>query len=110
MMAKIPMRSVLIVLAAFGCLAACTLAPTLAEPETASSVVPALADAFSACDLDKLASLYSPSAEFIAPDTPKPVIGRDAVIKHLAGACTSTYKPIMKVVEQRIYPLGATAL
>jgi uncharacterized protein (TIGR02246 family) len=107
MMAKMTMRSVLIVLSAFGCLAACSLAPTSAEPETVSSVVPALADAFSGCNLDKVASLYSADAEFIAPDTPKPIIGRDAVMKHLAGACTSTYKPIMKVIEQRIYRLGS---
>lgn len=101
------MRSALIIPFSFGCLAACSSAPTPAEPGAVSDVVPALADAFSACNLDKLASLYSASAEFIAPDTPKPITGRDAVMKHLAGACTSTYKPIMKVVEQRVYRLGS---
>jgi len=101
------MRSALIILSALGCLAACSLAPTSAEPETVSSVVPALADAFSACNLDKVASLYSASAEFIAPDTPKPITGRDAVMKHLVGACSSSYKPIMKVLEQRVYRLGS---
>ena len=101
------MRSALIILSAFGGLAACSLAPASTERGTISGVVRALADAFSACNLDQVASLYSPSAEFIAPDTPKPITGRDAVMKHLAGACTSTYKPIMKVIEQRVYRLGS---
>lgn len=87
-------------------LAACeTTAPT-ANLNGARGMVSALAVAFSACDLDKVASLYAETAEFLAPDTPKPIIGRAAVTKHLSGACTSTYKPMMRVLEQRAYPLG----
>ncbi len=87
-------------------LAACeTTAPT-AKLDDARGIVSALAVAFSTCDLDKVASLYSETAEFLAPDTPKPVIGRAAVTKHLSGACTSRYKPMMRVLEQRAYLLG----
>jgi len=87
-------------------LVACkTTAPT-ANIAGARGIVPALAIAFSACDLDKVASLYSDTAEFLAPDTPVPVIGRAAVTQHLSGACTLTYKPVMRVLEQRVYPLG----
>jgi hypothetical protein len=87
-------------------LAACeTTAPT-PNPDGASGIVPALAVAFTACDLDKVSSLYSATAEFLAPDTPMPVLGRAAVTRHLSGACTSAYKPLMRVLEQRVYPLG----
>ena len=87
-------------------LAACDTAAPTANLDDARGTVSALSDAFSACDLEKVASLYAVDAEFLAPDTPKPVIGRSAVAKHLSGACTSTYKPIMRVLEQRVYPLG----
>jgi ketosteroid isomerase-like protein len=87
-------------------LAACGPVPPSSSLEGARSAVPALATAFSACDLEKVASMYSETAEFLAPDTPRPVIGRNAVAKHLSGACTATYKPIMKVLNQRAYALG----
>jgi uncharacterized protein (TIGR02246 family) len=87
-------------------LASCeAMAPT-PNLEGARETVSALAAAFSACDMSKVASLYSESAEFLAPDTPKPVVGRKAVATHLSGACASTYKPVMKVLEQRVHPLG----
>jgi ketosteroid isomerase-like protein len=87
-------------------LAACGSITPGQNLERARIMVPALAAAFSACEMEKIAPLYSETAEFLAPDTPRPVIGRGAVTKHLSGACTASYKPIMKVLEQRTYPLG----
>lgn len=99
------MRS-LTCLLTLGLLAACGSIAPGQNMDSARSMVPALAAAFSACEMDKIASLYSETAEFLAPDTPRPVIGHGAVTKHLSGACTEKYKPVMKVLEQRAYPLG----
>jgi ketosteroid isomerase-like protein len=87
-------------------LAACNSIGPGKDLDSAKNTVTALAAAFSACNLEKVAALYSETAEFLAPDTPRPVIGRGAVTKHLSGACTATYQPIMRVVEQRAYLLG----
>lgn len=87
-------------------LAGCSSAAPRPGLQGAESTVSALALAFSACDFQRVESLYAPTAEFQAPDTPKPVIGRAAVMKHLAGACTAAYRPVMKVLDQRSYALG----
>ena len=87
-------------------LAGCSSAGPRPNLQPAESAVSALALAFSAFDFQRIELLYTPTAEFQAPDTPEPVIGRAAVVKHLAGACTATYRPVMNVLEQRSYALG----
>ncbi|MEE4361205.1 MAG: SgcJ/EcaC family oxidoreductase [Pseudomonadales bacterium] len=87
-------------------LAACAPSDPGPDQEAALRVVPTLAAAFGACDPDRVASLYAETAEFLAPDTPGALIGREAIANHLAGACTATYRPIMTVLEQRAHRLG----
>ena len=49
---------------------------------------------------------YAPSIEFVSPSTPKPIVGREAVRAHLAGACAATFRPVMRVEVQRVRMLS----
>lgn len=64
-------------------------------------MVPAIAQEFSACNLDSLMTSYAPAIEFVSPSTPKPLIGLQAVRDHFAGACMANFRPVMKVEAQR---------
>ena len=85
----------------------CTQTPLLqASPVALQNIVHEIASAFSACDLDLLMHSYSPSVEFISPSTPNAIVGLQAVRDHLAGAFTASFRPIMKVGEQRVRMLS----
>ncbi|MCA0176330.1 MAG: nuclear transport factor 2 family protein [Proteobacteria bacterium] len=103
------MRTRLPLLASASVLAACvTTSPGPASAD-AAAVLPSLAAAFSACDMPTLMLIYSPAVEFVAPDTPKPITGRPNLQAHLQGACTQSFRPVMKIVEQRVRLLSPTA-
>ena len=88
----------------------CAQVPTdLATPPTVEAVVPGIASQFSACDLDSLMFAYAPNIEFMSPSTPEPLVGLHAVREHLAGACASIFRPVMKVQAQRVRMLSSRA-
>lgn len=89
----------LISLAAQGCSVPGPQPPDPAAPE---AVVPAIAARFSACDLDALMTLYTPGIEFFAPDLDAPVVGLQALRAHLGGACSSNFRPVMKIDAQKV--------
>jgi hypothetical protein len=103
------MSNRLVLLTSASMLVACSTTspdPSIADPQV---VLPSLAAAFSSCDMNKLMSIYSPRVEFVAPDTPKPIVGRPSLQAHLEGACSQTFRPAMKVVEQRVRMLSESA-
>ena len=80
--------------------------PQQPDPASLEAVVPAIATRFSACDLDSLMTLYTPSIEFFAPDLEAPVVGLQALRSHLAGACSSNFRPVMKIDGQKVRMLS----
>jgi len=98
-------RPVVLVMATLlGCAQAPIQQSVAAAPE---SVVPEIANQFSACNLDALLAIYSSTSEFVSPSTPTPIVGHAALRAHFAGACTGSVRPIMKVETQRVRMLSS---
>ncbi|EHR70798.1 uncharacterized protein with a cystatin-like fold [Burkholderiales bacterium JOSHI_001] len=84
--------------------------PASRSPGSPEAVVPRIAELFSVCELDALVGRYVPTAEFISPSTPKPLVGREALREYFAGACKGTVRPVMKVESQRVKSLTPGAV
>ncbi len=77
-----------------------------AASSTPETVVPRIAALFSNCELDALVARYAATVEFVSPNTPQPLFGREAIQGYFAGACKGTVRPIMKVEAQRVKTLS----
>lgn len=84
--------------------------PGNTSPGDAEAVVPQIAKLFSGCELDALVGRYAPTAEFVSPSTPKPLVGREALREYFAVACRGTVRPVMKVENQRVKSLSPGAV
>lgn len=102
-----PTRSIV----ALSLLATACAQPPAGAPDAPGpdAVVPAVARLFSACDLDALAARYAPAAEFSSPSTPVPLVGREVLRAHFAGACGGPFRPVMTVQGQRVTMLAPGA-
>ena len=78
-----------------------------ASSTSADSVVPEIANQFSACNLDALLANYSTTIEYVSPSTPKPLVGRSELREHFSGACRGEVRAVMQVEAQRVRMLSS---
>lgn len=104
------MRFLVVSLGAVALLSACgTSAPSLQSHGPVATLT-ALAAAFSACDIHKTMTMYAQDVEFAAPDLPQAIQGKANLERHLKGACSGAFTPVMKVIEHRSTTLAPGAV
>jgi ketosteroid isomerase-like protein len=95
-------RPSLVVVLSAALVAACAN-PNVRPPSLGpSTVVPGIAAAFSACDMQTLLAHYDATVEFVSPNTPEPLVGRQAIEAYFLASCKGASRPLMKVEAQRV--------